>query len=470
MPSSVFDTEPSDLRRLIRFIGRALTAGGDNAAKGPLRRAIPLLAIPMVLEMAMESLFALSDVYFVAQLGAPAVAAVGMTESIIAIVYAVAFGLAMPTGAMVARRIGEGDPEGASRTAVQAVWLALLVGGLLACSVFLAPQLLALMGAQADVMAAGRGFMEISLLGSPFITLLFVHGAVFRGAGDPRRAMRAMWLANGLNILLDPCLIFGWGPFPDLGVSGAAVATLVGRGCGVLYQLVHLWRGPLIALAQQTRVQLSVMGRIALLSIGAAVQHLVEIGSWIALVRVVADLGSAHLAAYTITVRLAMFFLMPAWGFSNATATLVGQSLGARDPSRAERAVWLSGFYASPFLFAVTLLFTLFPTTLAAGFSNDPEVVQAAQGGLYALAFGYVFYGWQMVTQQALNGAGDTQSPAVINIGCFWVLQIPLAYSLAIPAELGIAGVFAAASLSYTVAAVWGVLLVRRGRWKQVEV
>lgn len=460
----------SGLRGVLALVREGLSGDESNLAKGPLKRAIPLLAIPMVLEMAMESLFAICDVFFVARLGAAPVAAVGLTEGIIALVYAVAFGLAMPTGAMVARRIGEEDFEGASVAASQAIWLALGVGALMATSALFAPQLLALMGAERDVLDVGVGFAALSLLSAPIVTLIFVQGAVFRGAGDARRAMRAVWIANAINIVLDPCLIFGLGPFPELGVTGAALATLIGRGTGVLYQFAHLWRGPQVGLAKHWRPQPKIIGQIARLSIGGTIQHLVETGSWVAMVRIVAELGSVALAAYTITGRLIMFFLMPAWGFSNATATLVGQSLGAKDYHRAERAVWLSGAYASPFLFVVTVFFLLVPETVAGWFTTDPEVVRIAGGGLFVVAFGYVFYGWNMVTQQAFNGAGDTRTPAIVNVVCFWILQIPLAYLLAHPGGYGAVGIFASAAICYTTSAIIGIVLVKRGRWKDVVV
>ncbi|MEQ8280210.1 MAG: MATE family efflux transporter [Deltaproteobacteria bacterium] len=457
-------------RAFVTMIRDGLAGEDENLAQGPLPRAIPLLAIPMVLEMAMESLFAICDVFFVAKLGAASVAAVGLTESLVALVYAVAFGLAMPTGAMVARRIGEDDKDGASVAASQAVWLAIFVGLLLATSAYFGPELLTLMGADRDVLEVGVGFTTLTLLSAPIVTLIFVQGAVFRGAGDATRAMRAVWLANGINLVLDPCLIFGLGPFPELGVTGAALATLIGRGIGVAYQFAHLWRGPLVEIAKHWRFDVKVASQIGRLSIGGTVQHLVETGSWVAMVRIVAELGSVAVAAYTITTRLIMFFLMPAWGFSNATATLVGQSLGAKDPKRAERAVWLSGAYASPFLFVVTVFFLAIPERVAGWFSSEPDVVAIAGAGLFVVAFGYVFYGWQMVTQQAFNGAGDTKTPAWINVGCFWGLQIPLAYLLAHPAGYGTVGIFASAAISYTVAAGVGVMLVRRGRWKATVV
>lgn len=310
----------------------------------------------------------------------------------------------------------------------------------------------------------------MALATGPAVMLLFVNGAIFRGAGDPRRAMRAMWLANGINIVLDPCLIFGVGPFPELGLTGAAVATGIGRGVGVLYQLAHLWRGPVLRLADALRVDRVALRRLLSLMVGGTMQHLVETGSWVAMVRIVAELGSPAVAAYTITTRLIMFTLLPAWGFSNATATLVGQSLGEGDPARAERAVWLSGAYCSPLLGLISLGFLFTPEAVAGIFTQDPVVLGMAGEGLFAVGLGYVFYGWQMVTQQAFNGAGDTSTPARVNVGCFWGIQVPLAWALALPGGLGVFGIFIAAATAYTVAAGVGVVLVRRGRWKAVDV
>lgn len=460
----------SRLGTFVALVREGLAGNESNLATGPLSRAIPLLAVPMVLEMAMEALFAITDVYFVAKLGADAVATVGLTESMLSIVYAVAFGLAMPAGAMVARRIGEQDPQGAAVAGAQAVWLAVAVGLLLAVPALFAEDLLRFMGASPEVVAHGAPYTVVSLCSSPVVMLLFVDGGIFRGAGDPRRAMRAMWIANGLNIVLDPCLIFGWGPFPELGLTGAAVATLIGRSVGAAYQLSCLWRGPGLTLKGAFRFEPEVAGRVLRLSVGGTAQHLVETGSWIALVRIVAELGSVAVAAYTVTTRLIMFTLLPAWGFSNATATLVGQSLGAKDPARAERSVWLSGLYCSPFLAAVTVFFLVAPDSVAGFFTDEPAVLETAGRGLYVVGFGYVFYGWQMVTQQAFNGAGDTTTPALINVVCFWLVQIPLAWTLAHPAGMGATGIFAAAAVCYSLAAVIGVVLVRRGRWKSRRV
>ena len=458
-------------RRGVWALLRAALSGQEvhDVAHGSLGTAIPLLAIPMVLEMSMEALFAVCDVLFVARLGPSAVATVGLTESMLSIVYAVAFGLAMPVTAMVARRIGEGDRQGAARSGMQAIWLALMVGSVIALPAAFAPGLLRWMGAEPDVVAQGSTFTAIAMGTSPIVVLLFVQNAVFRGAGDAVRAMRALWIANGINIVLDPCLIFGLGPFPELGVTGAAVATAIGRGVGVLYQLAYLWRGPALALRGHLAFVPSVAGKLLRLSFGGTAQHLIETGSWIALVRIVATFGSLAVAGYTIAIRIVIFTLLPSWGFSNATATLVGQSLGAGDPARAERAVWLSGLYNMAFLGLVALAFIAAPDPIIGLFTDEPEVRTIAASALRIIALGYLFYAWQMVTIQAFNGAGDTLTPTWINLACFWGIQIPLAWILAVPLGLRQDGVFTAVAACYSIAAVVGVVLVRRGGWKSVK-
>jgi len=452
------------------FVRQALSGDVPDVATGDLRRIVPLLALPMALEMTMEALFAIVDIYFVARLGDASIAAVGLTEAMLALVYAAAFGLAMPTTAVVARRVGEGSPNDAAVAGAQAIWIGAGIGGLCAVGAFFGSSLLALMGADPEVLEVGHTFTTVSLASSPVVVLLFVNNAILRGAGDATRAMRSLWLANGLNIVLDPCLILGLGPFPELGVTGAAVATLIGRGVGVLYQWHHLARGPAVTLRGRMAPNGEVARRILRLSIGGTVQHLVETGSWMVLVRIMAGFGSAAVAGYTVAIRIVIFALLPAWGFSNATATLVGQSLGAGDPDRAERAVWVSGRYATIFLSAVALAFLFAPDWIADVFAGGGEGAEVAAGGLFLIGLGFIFYGWQMVSQQAFNGAGDTTTPAVINAVCFWGIQLPLAWGLAHLAGLGPRGIFIAVALSYSIAAGISVIWVRRGRWKTVVV
>jgi putative MATE family efflux protein len=441
-----------------------------EVARGDLRRAIPLLAIPMVLEMSMEALFAICDVFFVAHLGAGAIATIGLTESLLALLYAIAFGLAMPVTAIVARRIGEGDRAGAARSGAQAIWLGVAVGSLMAIPALAAPIALRLMGAEAAVVEQGSTFAAISMATSPVIVLLFVNNAVFRGAGDAVRAMRALWIANGINIVLDPCFIFGLGPFPEMGLTGAAVATAIGRSCGLVYQLGHLWMGKSLRLRGHFDFDSAIAARILRLSWGGTAQHLVETGSWVLLVRIVAGFGSTAVAGYTVAMRIATFTLLPAWGFSNATATLVGQSLGAGDPERAARSVWLSGIYNMVFLGLIAMVLLVVPEQIAASFTDDAGVSRSAATAMRILAVGYLFYAWQMVTQQAFNGAGDTSTPAWINFGCFWLAQLPLAWLLAHPVGMGPDGVYVAIAASYSLAALVSIVVFRRGRWRNVVV
>ncbi|HJK97773.1 MAG TPA: MATE family efflux transporter [Polyangiaceae bacterium LLY-WYZ-14_1] len=458
--------------RFLHLLRDSLSGRVDERAfaTGDLRRAIPLLAIPMALEMSMEALFAIFDVFFVAKLGAAAVATVGLTEGVIALVYAVAFGLAMPATAFVSRRVGEDDREAAAHAGAQAIWLGAGIGLALSATSLVAPAVLRLMGAGPDVMAQGVAFTRLTLLSSPLVVLLFVNNAILRGAGDASRAMRSLWLANAVNLALDPCLIFGLGPFPELGLTGAAVATFLGRGLGVVYQLHHLRSGTFLSLRGHMGFDPPLAARLLRVSVGGTVQHLVETGSWLLLTRLVATFGSVAVAGYTVGLRLVIFSLLPVWGFSNATATLVGQSLGAGDPERAERSVWLSGLYATAFLGPCSLAFLLFPHQVAGLLAEDGAVRALAATAIHVIGWGYLFYGWQMVSQQAFNGAGDTTTPAWVNVACFWAVQLPLAWSLAHVAGWGPRGVFAAVAFCYSLAGVVSMALVRRGRWKTVVI
>ncbi|TPV94639.1 MAG: MATE family efflux transporter [Myxococcales bacterium FL481] len=426
----------------------------------------------MVLEMGMESVFAVCDVFFVGRLGAAAVATVGLTESLMVLVYALAFGLAMSTTAVVARRYGEGNVRGAGRAGVQALLLgggiSLVVG---IVGVGFAPQLLASMGAEPEVLETGGWYARVLLGTNLVVMLLFLGNAVFRGVGDAAGAMRALWLANGINLVLDPCLIFGLGPFPELGLTGAAIATSVGRGVGVLYQVARLVNGPRLKLRlADLRVDVAVMANIIRVSLGGVAQQLIAVASWVILVRIVAEFGSLAVASYTIAMRVLMFALLPSWGLANAAATLVGQSLGARDSDRAERAVWRTGLYNTLFLGSVSIVLIAIPRPIVAIFTDDVSVIEGAAIALRVVACGYVFYAWEMVMVQAFNGAGDTVTPTKINLFCFWGCQIGLAYWLAQPLQQGPLGVYVAVALSYSLAAVIAVWQFRRGRWKQVQV
>ena len=464
---------PGRLRTLARDLGAALRGTAYDYTEGSIGRALLLLAVPMVLEMVMESVFAVVDVYWVASLGAPAVAAVGLTESVLALMYAVAMGLAMATTALVARRVGEKDPEGAARAAVQAAAVAVAASLPFAVvGVLFADDVLRLMGADAGTVAIGAGYAAWMLGGNVVIMLLFVLNAAFRGAGDAAIAMRVLWLANGVNLVLDPVLIFGWGPFPELGVTGAAVATTTGRGLAVLVQLVVLMRGGkhLRVLWEHLRLRSDVMGRLVRTSLGGIAQFAVATTSWVFLVRIVAEFGAEALAGYTIAIRIFLFTLLPAWGLSNAAATLVGQNLGAGRPERAERSVWIAGGVTMLVLGVVSVVYVVWDEGLVRLFTDEPEVVRVGAECLRVLAFGYVIFAWAMILPQAFNGAGDTVTPMWINLTCYWALQVPLAWALAIPLGVDARGVYLAILAAETAAATLGVVLFRRGRWKATEV
>jgi len=466
------DSAP-DTRSWWQTVLAALRGEAHDYTKGSLTRAIWLLAIPMVLEMAMESTFAIVDVFFVSRLGDDAVATVGVTESMLTIVYAFGIGLAMATTALVARRVGEKNVDGAVRGASAAVALGIGIGLVLGlpCLV-LAPRLLGWMRVDASVIASGANYTRVVLGGSVVVVLLYLNNAIFRGAGDPALALRALMLANAINVVLDPCLIFGLGPFPALGVTGAGVATLIGRSVGVLYQTWMLRRGVgRIALrGRVARVELAIVRELARLSVGGVAQFLIATASWVALMRLVTDFGKEAAAGYTIAIRIVVFALMPAWGLSNSAATLVGQNLGANQPERAERAAWLTGFYNMAFMATVTVVFLVFAPALVGIFTTKPDTHALGVSALRTLAYGYVFYAWGMVMAQAFNGAGDTRTPTRLNFFCFWCLQIPLAWTLSHGLELGPAGVFWSVCAAESVLAVAAIVVFRRGRWKSVRI
>jgi putative MATE family efflux protein len=454
------------------MLKEALFGTHQDFTEGDLNRAIMLLAIPMILEMAMESLFGIVDVFFVSRLGADAVATVGLTESLLTLIFGVAIGLSMATTAFVARRIGEKDPEGAANSSVQAIILGLLLSVAVGIvGVTKAPVLLHIMGSSPAVEANSR-YTQVLLGGSAAIFLLFLINAIFRGAGDAALAMRTLWLANAINIVLDPCLINGWGPFPRLGVLGAAVATTTGRSVGVLFQLWQLRSGKnrVVVRRRQVRLNLPVMWKLLRVSITGIVQFLVVTGSWIALVRIVSSFGSAAVAGYTIAVRMIIFTILPSWGLSNAAATLVGQNLGAGKPQRAESSVYRTAFYNMVYMGLISIAFLFFPAPLVAIFSTEPTVTRTAIACLSIFGLAYVSYAWGMVLMQAFNGAGDTLTPTLINLFSFWVCQIPIAYLLAIHLSYGPRGAFIAVPIADVVFTIIALVFFRRGAWKQQKI
>ena len=454
-------------------VREALRGSHQDFTAGNLNRAILLLAIPMVLEMVLESLFAVVDVFWVGRLGADAIATVGLTESLLSLVMAIGFGLSLSTTAMVARRIGEKDPAGAAVAGVQAIVIGVAIAALIGIPcLFYAPNLLRLMGASRQVVAVGSGYARIALGGSAAIMLLFLNNAIFRGAGDAAIAMRLLWVSNIINLVLDPCLIFGWGPFPKLGVTGAALATFTGRSIGVLYQFYRLLRGTerIRILRDQLRINLSVLLRLLRVSLTGILQFAIAHTSWIGLVRIVSTFGAAALAGYTIAIRIVIFVILPSWGLSNAAATLVGQNLGAGKPDRAETSVWRTGFYNMLFLGGVGVILIMFAEPAVRLFTHDPEVIPLAASCLRILSYGNIGYAYGMVMLQAFNGAGDTITPTWVNLFGFWFLEIPLAYWLAIPMYLRSKGVFFSIVIAEGSIALAGILLFRRGRWKQQKI
>ena len=451
-------------------VREALRGSRRDYTEGVVGRAILMLAVPMVLEMVMESVFAVCDVFFVSRLGADAVATVGLTESMLTIIYALAMGLAIGATAMVARRIGERDADGAARAAVQAIALGCATAITLGVAgVIAAPALLRAMGASPTLLAVGTPYARIMFGGNATILLLFLVNAIFRGAGDAAIAMRVLWLANAINIALGPCLIFGLGPFPELGVKGAAIATNIGRGVGALFALSRLVRGRSTRVAisrRHVRLEPAVLVRLVRLSASGTLQALIGTASWIGLIRILSTFGSSVLAGYTIGIRVVVFALLPSWGLSNAGATMVGQALGARKPERAERAVWIAGFYNVCFLGVVGTLFVLLAGPIAHIFTSDPLVVPSAVDALRIIALGFPFYAYGMVLSAAFNGAGDTATPTVLNVVVFWLWEIPLGFVLSKTLGFGPRGVYVAVAVAFSTLAVVSAVIFRRGKWK----
>jgi putative MATE family efflux protein len=449
-------------------VKEALRGSHQDYTTGSLNRSILLLAIPMVLEMVLESLFAVVDVFWVSRLGADAVATVGLTESVLTLIFAVGMGLGMSTTAMVARRIGEKDANGAAVSAVQAIFLGLIVSLALGIPFFvLAPRLLGLMGASSAIVASGANYIRIVLGGSGVVLMLFLNNAILRGAGDAAIAMRLLWVSNILNLILDPCLIFGLGPFPKLGVTGAALATFTGRGIGVLYQFYQLGKGTerLQILSCHMRLRGTVLWRLIRVSISGILQFLISQASWIGLVRLVSLFGAPALAGYTIGIRIIIFAILPSWGLSNAAATLVGQNLGAGYSDRARNAVWRTGLWNMIFLGSVGIVFIVFAPWIIGLFTHDHAVVSVAVNCLRIFSCGNVAYAYGMVLLQAFNGAGDTVTPTYVNLFGFWILEIPLAWWLATQTRMHVNGVFVSVVVAQSAIVLISLVLFRQGRW-----
>ncbi len=440
---------------------------------GPISTSVILLGIPMILEMLMESVFAVTDIFFVGHLGPDAIATIGLTESLLTVVYTVAFGLSIGAMAMMARRTGEHDSEGASNTAVQIIALGFIVSLILGViGVVFAPKLLELMGASETVVQTATPYTRIMFGGNAAILLLFLGNAVFRGAGDGTIAMRSLWIANGANLILAPCFVLGLAFFPKLGVTGAAVATTVSRGIGVTYTMSHLFRGMGRVKIERRHLVLrpEIMWRVVKLSLSGTFQIFISTASWVGMVRVISTFGSEAVAGYTLGIRIMLFAIFPAFGLSNAAATMVGQSLGAGKPDRAEKSVWLAGLYNLAFLGVMGIIFLIFAPTIIGWFTDDPAVHALAVTCLRTVTCGFPFYAFGMVLTQSFNGAGDTWTPTYINFFVFWVFEIPAAYFFSSVLKMGPSGGFLAVMLAFSALAVVSAILFRQGRWKTQKV
>lgn len=462
------------IKTFFSLFKQALSGREQDYTQGSIRRAVFLLAVPMILEMCMESVFAVVDIFFVGRLGRnEAVSTVVLTESVLTIVYSLAIGLSMAATAMVARRIGEKNPEAASKAGMQSLLIAFFITAIVSITgLIFAPDILKLMGASAETIRIGTTFTRIIFGGSIVIMLLFLINGIFRGAGDASMAMRSLWIANTCNIILCPVLIYGAGPIPAFGITGAAMATTIGRGIGVLYQLYHLFSGKrVIKIRMQDFLpDWPIIKSISNIAWTGTAQFLIASASWMVLARIMAEFGDTAVAGYGVAIRLIMFFLLPAWGLSNAAATLVGQNLGAQQPQRAEQSVWSTVRYNTIFMIFVTLVFMLFAQPIVGFMNKDVNVDSYAVQALRIVSLGYIFYGIGMVVTNAFNGAGDTKTPTLINVFGFWLFQVPIAYLLAIVFNLGPKGVFIAIVLAETGISIAGIILFKKGNWKKVKI
>ena len=464
------ETRPQRVWRVLR---QAIKGEEQEFTTGSIDRAIVLLSIPMILEMAMESLFAVVDAFFVAKIGVEAVATVGLTESILTLVYSLGIGLSAAATAMVARRIGEGDRDAAALAGAQTILIALVVSVLLAVPGFIfAEDILRLMSNDESVVANGKNFTRLMFTANLPILLLWMLNGIFRGAGDAATAMRALWIANAVNIALCPLFIFGWGPVPAMGVLGSAVATTTGRSIGVLYQLWHLFKvGKIVRLRlAYFRPQWDLVGRLLNLSAGSTGQYLIASASWVFLISILGQLGKEVTAGYTIAIRIVVFTILPSWGMANAAATLVGQNLGAGHPERAEKSVWRAGFFNMVFMAIVGIVYVAAAPFFIGLFTTDPGALQAGALALRILAGGYVFYGYSMILSQAINGAGDTKTPTLLNFIFFWLIETPLAWLLAIHLQWGQTGVYWSIVIAESLLAVAAMWVFKQGKWKEAKV
>ena len=442
------------------IIKDAILGKQQDFTSGSIKRAIFMLAIPMILEMLMESIFALVDIIYVSRVSVNAVATVGLTESVLTLVYALAIGLSMAATAVVARRIGEKDNKGANEAATQVIFLGIFVSILISAFAISYPkEILSIMGGESSLIEEGYGYTQILLGGNATVFLLFLINAIFRGAGNASIAMWTLILSNGLNIILDPIFIFGFGPVPAYGVEGAAIATTIGRGTAVIAQLFILFYGvgKIKILFKDLTIKVAVMLNLIKVSLGGIGQFIIGTSSWVFLMRIMSEFGSEVLAGYTIAIRIMMFTLMPAWGLSNAAATLVGQNLGAKLPERAEKSVWETGKYSAYFMGLISIIYLFFASTFLCWFSDNTEVIIYGTLCLQVIAAGYIFYGYGMVVIQAFNGSGDTKTPTYINFVCFWLFQLPLAYMLSIWLDFGPIGVFLSITLAEVLIAIIGI-------------
>lgn len=458
------------IKNLLSEISEALSGNDRDYTIGSIRYAIFLLSVPMVLEMIMESVFAVVDIYFVSKISPDAVAAVGLTESMMSIVYSISFGLSVAASAIISRRIGEKKPDKAANAAVQAIFSGILISVVIAIpGMYFASDILRLMGASEQISGKLYGYSTIMFGSNIVITLLFIINGVLRSAGDAALSMKVLWLANAINIILDPILIFGWWIFPELGVKGAAVATSIGRGFGVLFQLYILFNGKsrIKLTLKNIKFDFKIILKIFKLSLGSIGQNIIATSSWIALIAILATFGSMAVAGYTIAIRIIIFSLLPAWGMSNAVGTLVGQNLGAKSPLRAEKSVWLTAKYNFILMGIIGMAYIIFPEFWVGLFIDDALVIQMGAQCLRVISYGFLSYGVGMIMMHAFNGAGDTVTPTKINILCFWLIEIPLAYLFAKIINIGEQGVYFAIVIAETTLTLTAIYLFRKGKWKE---